>query len=518
MIGSQILNYKIISLIGDGGMGTVYLAEHVKLSRKAAIKMLHPHLASNEAIRMRFENEAKTMSDLLHPNIVRLSDYHEDQSGLYLIMEYIEGRPLDDYIKNVSGPIPEEKAIQYFRQALEAFQYAHDKGIVHRDIKPSNLILTNDGQLKVLDFGIAKLLGNQSYSLTKTGSLTGTVYYMSPEQVRGQDLDHRSDIYSLGITLYQMVTGFNPYYNLTTEYDIYDKIVNVPLSDPRLIYPAVSEHMSKVIRKATHKDVTKRFQSCREFAEALDPSAVIDLSEDAGGKTMIDQPGFGTATSFQGHGKERTVVDHSALSKSSNKSKIWLYWAIPLAILLLAGLGYAGYYFGKEGGGDGGNNAGGDVKKDSSNVVVNGQPDKKEKDKKENVDSSSVKKKRRTKQDPVVVQPPAPPPPPSGNVRLVVRGSSVQDLANKLRAQSEKLMRGNGYQPVNVRFNLSRFEFSCELVPQYSSFTKIGLYFAPANLGWCESCSNVLAKNPGSVVLGDHSDNSFIYNFIVISE
>jgi serine/threonine protein kinase len=184
MIGKQILQYRILSLIGEGGMGAVWLAEHTHLSRKVAIKSLHAHLVRNEQLRLRFKNEAALLVQLQHPGIVNLIDYYEDSEGLYLILEYVDGTPLDDYIRNVSGPIPFEKASAWMLQILSAFSFAHGKNIVHRDIKPSNILITNEGQIKILDFGIAKLLNDSNAKLTRTGTQMGTVYYMSPEQVR----------------------------------------------------------------------------------------------------------------------------------------------------------------------------------------------------------------------------------------------------------------------------------------------------------------------------------------------
>lgn len=278
MIGKKILNYEIISVLGKGGMGEVYLAKHATIDRFVAIKALLPSLFGNSEIRQRFINEAKTMSQLSHPNIVGLLDYHEEDDGLYLIMEYIEGRGLDEYIAKESGPIREDFAINLMKQTLEAFKYAQSKGLVHRDIKPSNLILTSQNAIKVLDFGIAKIIGQETHSLTKTGMQMGTVYYMSPEQVRGQEADIRSDIYSLGVTFYQMLTGVNPYKGITTEYEIYDKIVKTPLEDPRNVYPGVSEHMCNVIAKATHKDINLRFQSCGEFLDAIENKGSVSFS------------------------------------------------------------------------------------------------------------------------------------------------------------------------------------------------------------------------------------------------
>ena len=229
MIGNKIQNYKIISLLGEGGMGDVYLGEHVSIKRKVAIKVLKPELVKNEEIRKRFKNEASMLAHLQHPNIVGLIDYIEQEDGLYLIMEYVDGRELDEVIKNLSAPISIDRAKKLMKQILEAFSYAHQNGIVHRDVKPSNIIITADDQIKVLDFGIAKLVGDTQHQLTKTGTQVGTVYYMSPEQVKGKELDLRSDIYSLGVTFYELLSGVCPYRGMTTEYEIYDSIVKVPL-------------------------------------------------------------------------------------------------------------------------------------------------------------------------------------------------------------------------------------------------------------------------------------------------
>ena len=346
MIGTQILNYQVKSLLGEGGMGIVYLAEHVKLGRKVAIKVLHAHLASNESIRTRFMNEAKTMAELQHPNIVNLHDYHEDEFGLYLIMEYVDGKPLDEYIEQVSGPIPEEKAIQFFKQALSAFQYAHEKNVVHRDIKPSNLIITHEGKLKVLDFGIAKIVGNDNYKLTKTGAHTGSVYYMSPEQVRGFDVDYRSDIYSLGITLYQMLTGYNPYVDLTTEYDIFEQIVKIPLADPRTKYPAVSEHMVQVINKATQKNHVDRFNSCNDFSKSLDNKnadellSVTKISEEEKTINVSDEIVNNNKTSTPAIDLTKTKIESEPIANPETKKKPNVLAIILIGIILFIGLGW----------------------------------------------------------------------------------------------------------------------------------------------------------------------------------
>ena len=269
MIGKKISNYEIKSLLGEGGMGNVFLAEHVSLGRKVAIKSLHQQLVKNEGIRIRFKNEASTMAHFQHPKIVALYDYIEEDDGLYLIMEYVDGMSLDEYIKVKSGPIPEAKAIPMMEQILEAFAYAHSLGIVHRDIKPSNIIITKNDEIKILDFGIAKVLSEGGNKLTKTGTQMGTVFYMSPEQVKGKDVDSRSDIYSLGVTFFQMLTGSSPYDRLNTEYEIYSKIVSEPLPFASEVYPGVPTHLDQVILKATEKSKEGRFQTCEEFSKSL---------------------------------------------------------------------------------------------------------------------------------------------------------------------------------------------------------------------------------------------------------
>lgn len=278
MIGKLVLNYEIKSIIGEGGMGSVYLAEHTQVNRKVAIKVLKSQFTKNEEIKARFKNEASTMAHLNHPNIVSLFDYLEDDSGLYLIMEYVEGKPLDEYIELVTGPMPGDVSLPIFEKVLSAFNYAHEQGVVHRDIKPANIIIGNNGQVKVLDFGIARLLGDIGQNLTKTGTQMGTVFYMSPEQVQGKKVDQRSDIYSLGVTFYQMLTGINPYKGITTEYEVYNKIVKEDLPNPKEIYPGVPDFLSSILRKALQKDPSDRFQSCADFLSAIHTGESIVLS------------------------------------------------------------------------------------------------------------------------------------------------------------------------------------------------------------------------------------------------
>ncbi len=269
MIGSIVGNYEIDELIDEGGMGSIYLGVHKFLSRKAAIKMLNPLLRSKPEIINRFRNEALVLSQLQHPNIVALYDYIENEDGYFIIMEHVEGENLAEYIETTTGPIPQKRAINLFLKILDAVGHAHSKNIIHRDIKPSNFIITPDNNIKILDFGIAKSIDGKSKTLTKTGFKVGTTFYMSPQQVKGQVLDRRSDIYSLGVTLFQMVTGQPPYDEESSEYDLYQAIINEPFPDPRSFYVGVSEGMQKIIHKATAKHPLDRYQSCEEFSKAL---------------------------------------------------------------------------------------------------------------------------------------------------------------------------------------------------------------------------------------------------------
>ncbi|MET0634470.1 MAG: serine/threonine-protein kinase [Chitinophagaceae bacterium] len=290
MIGKKILSYKIIGLIGEGGMGNVYLAEHIASGEKVAIKALLPQLIKHQNIRDRFKNEANTMRLLRHPNIVTFFEYTEDDDGAYIIMEYVEGTDLSKYIKNESGPLPNEQVLKLMDQIIGAFSYAHKNGVLHRDIKPSNILLTRTGQIKVIDFGIAKMTSEADKKLTKTGIQMGAVFYMSPEQVKGLDPDNRTDIYSLGVTLFQMVSGQSPYREDSTEYTIYHKILHEPLPSVKEIYPSAHSQFDAVITKATQKNPSDRYDNCHDFGVALKAiDFTVDSEKDNGSKKAEEE-------------------------------------------------------------------------------------------------------------------------------------------------------------------------------------------------------------------------------------
>ncbi|MGN0033989.1 MAG: serine/threonine-protein kinase [Candidatus Limimorpha sp.] len=287
MIGKEILNYTILSLIGKGGMGSVYLAEHKYIKQqKVAIKVINGNMI-NDFTRQRLAEEADRLARLNHPNIVHFINYHIDEAGsIYLIMEYADGYSLEDYIKNVSGLIVEEKICSFFEPLLDAFDYAHKHKIIHKDIKPSNIIITNEGTPKILDFGIAALLDEGGESKDKD-VIMGTPSYMSPEQVRGESLDQRSDIYSLGVLLHQMLTGNPPYDTTTlTEHEIYKHVVEDNLPRMKTYYKYVSDKVQVIVDKATSKKAESRYRSCQEFKKALH-NAIYPPKISKGVKAMI---------------------------------------------------------------------------------------------------------------------------------------------------------------------------------------------------------------------------------------
>ncbi|MEM7660012.1 MAG: serine/threonine-protein kinase [Bacteroidota bacterium] len=253
-------------LLGEGGMAKVYEAiVNERLGTKVAVKILHPNLALHPGIRQRFEQEAMSMAQLHHPYIARVIDYEDEGDHLAMIMEYLEGETLRDRIYH-QGAMEARAALRIFGKVLDACQYVHDKGIVHRDIKPSNIYLTMADEPKVLDFGIAKLLESDAVK-TRTGVQIGTPIYMSPEQVKTpKDVDHRTDIYSLGVSLHHMISGTPPYDQAThSEWEIQTKIVQEPL--PQIA--GVPKRLNDIIQQATAKEQEQRYQSCAEFKDAF---------------------------------------------------------------------------------------------------------------------------------------------------------------------------------------------------------------------------------------------------------
>ena len=267
MEGNIVGKYKIIRLIGEGGMASVYEAEHEMLGTKVAIKVLNPILSANAQIKERFRNEAKLMASLDHPNITKVIDFDEQPQQLSIVMEFLNGEDLNDKIKR-NGPLTEKEITDVFSQTLSAFQYAHEKGIVHRDIKPSNIFILKNGHVKILDFGIAKLFG-QGNEMTQTGTQMGTPIYMSPEQVKAdKSIDHRSDIYSLGITFFELVTGKVPFEG-NNQITVAMRHIKEKFPSPRQWIPSTPRAIERIILKACRKNPLDRYRTVLEFQKEI---------------------------------------------------------------------------------------------------------------------------------------------------------------------------------------------------------------------------------------------------------
>jgi serine/threonine protein kinase len=264
LLNKTIGKYTLTKYIGEGGMASVYEGTHLFLGTKAAVKVLSPMLSKNDQFRQRFRNEAAFMASLDHPNITKVLDFEDSDEVLAIVMELLSGSDLNDLVKD-KGALTFDEFKPLFVQILDAFKYAHEKGIIHRDIKPSNIYILPNGQVKILDFGIAKLFG-QGNEMTQTGTQMGTPAYMSPEQVKGdKSIDHRSDIYSLGVTLFYAIEGRPPYDTENeSQFDIFNKIVYEELQ----LLSSNSES-AVLIQKACQKNRELRFQSCEEWSVAL---------------------------------------------------------------------------------------------------------------------------------------------------------------------------------------------------------------------------------------------------------
>ena len=268
MIGKQILHFKIIEKLGEGGMGAVYKAVDTKLKRIVAIKFLPRHIAANRDERERFKIEAQATAALNHPNIATIHSIEEPDEEFFIVMEYIEGKELKAIINN---QLAINQVLNFATQITEGLQAAHDKGIIHRDIKSSNIMVTNDGKIKIMDFGLAKV--GAGLQLTREHSTLGTVAYMSPEQARGEAVDHRTDIWSLGIVLYEMVTGALPFkgdYEQAVIYSILNEEISLPADLPQGI--------SKIFVKALAKIPDNRYGKAEEILDDLKDINVEDVN------------------------------------------------------------------------------------------------------------------------------------------------------------------------------------------------------------------------------------------------
>jgi tetratricopeptide (TPR) repeat protein/predicted Ser/Thr protein kinase len=338
MIGEQIQHYRVIGQLGAGGMGVVYEAEDTRLGRHVALKLLPESVTSSAETVERFEREAKTLAALNHPNICAIYDIGTHGDRRFIVMELLDGEPLRDTIGD--QPMPLERLVDVGYQLADALDAAHAKGIVHRDIKPANIFITKRGQAKLLDFGIAKLGGDQmSHTpadetrlsadvLTSPGMAVGSINYMSPEQARGEELDGRTDLFSLGLVLYEMATGRQAFGGQTTAV-VFDALLNRQPPEPRTTNPDVPDELQRVILRSLEKDRRMRFQTAADMLAELGR-----IRRDTTGRTAAATAAPVTAAGPASPGTAGTAVAPPATGRPK-----WLV-AAGVLIPVLAVIGY----------------------------------------------------------------------------------------------------------------------------------------------------------------------------------
>jgi len=262
---SRVGGYQVVAKLGQGGMGAVFKAVQLSIDRTVALKILPPRLAKNQEYVTRFFREARSAARLNHPNIVQAFDAGEADGYYYFAMEFVDGQPVANLLQ-AGNPLPERQALEIVRDIARALNYAHEAGIVHRDIKPANILLTSTGVPKLADLGLAREAGTTTSDVTQAGYAIGTPDYISPEQVRGEaDIDGRSDVYSLGATLYHMLTGKPPFAGGTGN-EVMAKHLAEPIPNVHKANPKVSHASARIIWKAMDKDRERRYKTAGEMA------------------------------------------------------------------------------------------------------------------------------------------------------------------------------------------------------------------------------------------------------------
>jgi serine/threonine-protein kinase len=276
--------YEITEQLGAGGMATVFKAYDPNLRRVVAVKMIHPHLSQDPEFARRFEAEAAAVAQLRHPNIIQVHDFASDEGVYYIVFEFLAGETLEAHIGRLDAEertMPHAEIVKVGTDVANGLHYAHERGLVHRDVKPANVMINFNGDGILMDFGIVKIAGGTQH--TATGAVLGTAYYMSPEQIRGETADRRTDIYALGITLYQMATGRVPFL-ADSSMTVMMMHVKDPVPDVRELRPDVPPGLVAIINKALQKDRAQRYQSAAAMARDL---AEADLTAaGAGGRTV----------------------------------------------------------------------------------------------------------------------------------------------------------------------------------------------------------------------------------------
>ncbi len=334
--------YRIEKRIGTGGMADVFLARDESLGRQVAIKILAERYAQDEAFVERFRREATAAAGLSHPNIVSVYDRGQASGTSYIAMEYLNGPTLKDEITS-RAPLPEAEVVNWATQALDALEYAHRQGVVHRDIKPHNMVLTDEGRLKVADFGIARAANVQQ--MTEVGSIVGTAQYLSPEQARGLDVGPQSDLYSMGIVVYEMLTGELPFTG-DSAVEIAMKQVSDPPPSIRKQNRLVSEGLEQVVMRALSKDPALRHHSARQMAEELRRvSHGGAVSSDTQMATRVLTGGAAAAAAYTG--AQTSVIPPGGTKPPPEREsprRSALPWLLVLVLLMVsAAVGYVVY-------------------------------------------------------------------------------------------------------------------------------------------------------------------------------
>jgi eukaryotic-like serine/threonine-protein kinase len=324
--------YHLIERAGSGGMAEVYRARDELLGREVAVKVLSERFAGDRSFVERFRREAQSAANLNHPNIVSLYDYGDSDGSYFIVMEYIDGKSLNDII-GAEGALLPERAAEIASDVAQALDRAHNSGLVHRDIKSGNIMINAAGQTKVTDFGIARAIGGEQ-TMTQTGMVIGTASYLSPEQAQGRPVDARSDVYSLGCVLYEMLTG-DPPFTGDTPLSIAYKHVREDPRPPSAYNPDVPRELDSITLKALAKNPDNRYSSAAEMRD--------DLQRYVSGKSIQATPLLGPETSVMGAGTGTQVLDRTQVEDYSERDRSRSAWYIVMTLLLLALVALVGW-------------------------------------------------------------------------------------------------------------------------------------------------------------------------------
>lgn len=342
MIGTLLLNrYEILEKLGEGGMGVVYKARCNILNRFVAIKVLKKDLNKSKDFITRFKREANSIASLSHPNIVNIHDVGYEDEINFLVMEYVNGKSLTEIISE-NGRLSTEKTVDIAVQISKALEIAHRNNIIHRDIKPDNILITEDNVVKLMDFGIAKV--TDSVNLTSTNVVVGSVHYLSPEQAKGDPVDYKTDLYSLGIVMYQMLIGQVPFKGESSVYTLL-KHINEPVIPPKKIVADISEEVNLIVLKLLEKEPKNRIQTAKELNEALNEiNNNLKRNQNTIDRTMFINPQL---NAHKGNYDETMIMDYEEIPETiivendiestknnKNSKNTWIYKNKKLLVIL----------------------------------------------------------------------------------------------------------------------------------------------------------------------------------------